>query len=299
MGGAFERNENWGRVCLNAAKTYESGWYSKYSIQINPKHGPYIGSVVDVNSAYQRNIQEQDIVVARIGRDEEDKDMLYFMLHRLEGITSDMVTEFIPTHANRVNIVSQAFTSGVPSKAVAQLASGEEYVQQDWAGTGNALHIKVCSIAENSIDGGAKVIVYLEGQNYVNCNMDMVTTKAPTPSPSLRQSQTLTPTREPTPTETEGGCTDSTLKILLPNGTKRNCEWVATKSSERCLIAGVASHCTNTCGTCIVCTDASRRFQMPFGDIKSCAWVKKNNTNGRCGMNGVAETCRATCGTCS
>ncbi len=295
MGGAFEREEHWGRMCLNAAKTYESGWYSEYNIDIDPELSPYIGSMVDVNSVYQRYIKEGENVVAHI-TNKEDKDMLYAMLHRLEGITSDMVAEYVPTHANRVNIVSQSFAAGVPSKAVAQLASGEEYIQQDWAGTGKALHIKVCSIAEHSSDGGAKVIVYLEGQNFVSCNMEVA--KPPTPSPSLPPSRHLKPTKEPT-TIKKGGCVDSELRILLPNKTKRNCEWVAAKSSERCLVEGVASHCPQTCGTCIECIDASRKFRMNFGEMKSCSWVKKNNTKSRCSMKGVKETCRATCESCS
>jgi len=302
MGNAYEHRQGWGRMCLNAAKTYQSGWYSRYNTDVDPMHSPYLGSLVDVNSVYRGNVKEHDNVVVRIGNT-QDGEALYVMLHRLEGITSDMVEEFIPTHANRVNIVSQSHNEGVPSTAVKQLASGEQFIQKDWAGTGKTLHIKVCSIAKKSEDGGAKVIVYLGRRNFVSCEM-MRDTESPSPSPSATPSLVLSsqPTMKPStqPSAERERCVNSSLKMIFPNGTLRGCAWVMqSKRRDRCLIPGVASHCPVICGTCIECLDSGIKFQMPFKDIKTCAWVKKNNTRGRCAMRGVAETCRATCGTCS
>ncbi len=270
MGDAYEQRMTWGKICLNAAKTYQTGWYSNYHQDVDPTSTDYIGSLVDVNSAYNGRIQEHDHVTVRISSPRE-KETLYFMLHRLEGITSDMVEKFIPTFANKVNIVSQELELGVPSKALSQLGSGEEYIQENWAGTGKALHIKVCSIAERSYEGGAKVIVYLQGSRTVSCNMDLKRT-----------------------------CVDSPLKMIFPNKIARGCDWVAeTKTQDRCEIEGVASHCPLTCGTCIECVDSGKRFEMPFGEIKSCAWVRRTDTKSRCKRKILSKTCRSTCGTCS
>ncbi len=280
MGGAFQHNrQDWGRICLNAAKTYLTQWYSQYHVNIDPTLDPYIGSLVDLNSVYQGNIRKhhQDDLVARIGSNYEES-ILYFMLHRLEGITNDMASEYIPTHANRVNVVNQRFTKGVPSEAVAHLTSGEEYIQKDWAGTDKALHIKVCFIPHKSTEGGAKVIVYLEGENFVDCEMEV--TNPPTANPSMER------------------CVDSPLRMILPNRKRRGCDWVANSIQSRCLVPGVASHCPLTCGTCNECVDSSRRFMMRFGELKSCAWVKRNRTERRCAVEDVARTCHATCGRC-
>ena len=145
---------DWGRMCFNAAKTFYAGWYSDRHVTVKPELGTYKGNLVDVNSAYLGRIKKQDKVVVRLQGTKEET--LFFMLHRLEGITSDMEPEYIPAFANRVNIVSQAF-QGMASKAVAQLASGEEYIQQNWARTGKALHIKVCSLCSLREKGGRAV----------------------------------------------------------------------------------------------------------------------------------------------
>ncbi len=93
MGGAFEHKKDWGRICLNTAKTYLMGWYSEYYVNIDPMLDPYIGRLVNVNSVYRGDTKEdQDDLVVRIGSTGEKT--LYFMLHRLEGITSHMVSEY-------------------------------------------------------------------------------------------------------------------------------------------------------------------------------------------------------------
>ncbi len=285
MGDSYEQRMTWGKICLNAAKTYQTGWYSNYHQDVDPTSTDYIGSLVDVNTAYTGFIQEHDHVTVRISSPRE-KETLYFMLHRLEGITSDMVEKFIPTFANRVNIVSQELEQGVPSKALSQLASGEEYIQENWAGTGKALHIKVCSIAEKFYEGGAKVIVYLQGSRTVNCSMDpKPQTSSPSPSPTVQKGP---------------ACVDSPLKMIFSNKIARGCDWVAeTKTQDRCEIEGVASHCPLTCGTCIECVDSGKRFAMPFGERKSCAWVRRTDTKSRCKRKILSKTCRRTCGTCS
>lgn len=294
MGGEFEVNMQWGRMCFNAAKTYVAGWYSNHHGDVSPDVAPYNGNIVDVNSASLGLIQKQGDVVVRVGGN------LYFMLHRLEGITSDMVQKYHETHANRVNVVSQVAPMGVGSNMVASLASGERYIQHNWAQTGKDLHIKVCSIAEDSRNGGAKVIVYLEGETFTSCDDDISTsppTSAISTFPSSAPSEHVPPTSPPHPT-----CTDSTLKMFIRGRSKRACSWVAAnKTEERCMIPGVASHCPVTCGACIMCVDSGKRFQMKnqAKDIKSCSWVRRTDTASRCKKEGVASACRATCGICN
>ncbi len=295
---------DWGKMCFNAAKTFTTGWYSDHHSDVSPKESPYNGNLVDVNSANQGKINNQDDVVVRV-RTPNDFDNLYFMLHRLEGITGDMFpgttpTNYIQKHANKVNIVSQFYSKGTSSVAVAQLASGEEYIKTNWAKSGKDLHIKVCSIS----DSGAKVITYLEGHTFTSCD-DGPTRLPPTSSPTKSPTPakvTSNPTKAPTPSSPHGGCADSTLKMFIRGGAKKSCSWVATNNTQlRCEIPGVASHCPVTCGTCILCTDSAKRFQLKTAskDIKSCSWVRNAKTKFRCTMEGVASACRETCGTCT
>ncbi len=176
MGGMLEGTHNWGRMCFNAANTFHAGWYSDRQVSVFPETDSYSGDLVDVNSVHLGQINEQEKVVIRVQGTEEDN--LFLMLHRLEGITSDMHSEYIPKYAGRVNIVRQT-SHDASSKTVAQLTSGEEYTQNNWAATGKSIHIKVCSIASRSTDGGAKVIVFLEDEN-ISCDEEstaMIPTK--------------------------------------------------------------------------------------------------------------------------
>ncbi len=284
MGNKFELDRKWGKMCFNAAKTYNAGWYSDHPAYVSPQLSPYNGNIVDVNAAVLGNIKDRDDVVVQV-QTPNNVNNLYFMLNRLEGITSDMLPQAHDTHANRVNIVSQSYPQGVPSDLLASLRSGEEYIQDDWAGTGKALHIKVCSIAATSASGGARVITYIEGETSTSCEVD---NHAPTSA--------LTPSPSPAPT-----CVDSTLKMFIRDGAKKGCAWVAANNTEeRCMIPGVASHCPATCGTCMLCVDSGKRFQMKNEgkNIKSCSWVRRTDTVSRCEKEGVTSACRATCGTC-
>ncbi len=290
---------DWGKMCFNAAKTFTTGWYSDHHGDVSPEEVPYNGNLVDVNSATKGKITNRDDVVVRV-QTPNNFDNLYFMLHRLEGITSEMFpgtnpTNYIQKHANKVNIVSQFYSRGTSSEAVAQLASGEEYVKSNWAQSGKNLHIKVCSIS----DSGARVITYLEGQTFTSCDNDGNQNPSPTKAPTRI---TSTPTKAPTPSSPHGSCADSTLKMFIRGGAKKSCAWVAANQTQlRCEIPGVASHCPVTCGTCILCVDSAKRFQLKTAskEVKSCSWVRNNKTKFRCTMEGVASACRATCGTCN
>ncbi len=273
MGGQFKQDTTWGKMCFNAAKTYTTGWYSDHHTSVSPHLEQYNGNIVDVNAASLGNIKVWDDVVVQV-QTPNNVDNLYFMLNRLEGITSDMMPDFQLKHANRVNIVRQGYSLGVASDLIASLGCGEEFIQQNWAGTGKALHIKVCSIATTSANGGAKVISYLEGETSTSCEED---------------------------NNANPSCTDSTLKMFFRDGAKKGCAWVAANDTEeRCMIPDVASHCPLTCGTCILCVDSGKRFEMKneTKDIKSCSWVRRTDTASRCNKEGVASACRATCGTC-
>lgn len=290
MGGSYIERPSWGRMCFNAAKIFSTGWYSDYHEIINSTESDEVSIVnlVDINSAVNGIISSDDrVVVQVVGK---GHDALYFMLHRLKGITSDMISNKIATHANRVNIVRQASVHGRRSNAVSQLARGDEYIADDWSGTGRSLFIKVCSIAEHSDDGGAKVLVYFDNRkrpprcyDYSNDSQLIITPPAP--------SAELTNT---------GTCQDCPLKMFFSDGTKRSCDWVnddMRQTQDRCNEPGVASHCPLSCGTCVLCGDSGKRFEADH-NIRSCSWVRKKFPQRRCRITGVAETCKATCGKC-
>jgi len=284
MGGMYNSDIHWGKMCFNAAKTWQAGWYSDHHSTVTPTNESYIGNIVDVNSVALGGINANDDVVVKV--QSADELSLYFMLHRLEGITSDMKEEYIDTYADKINIQRWGY-SGISSKAIGHLAIGEEYIQEDWSNTGKALHIKVCSIAKSSTDGGAKVLVYLDGANTITCDGPI---------------RTVAPTMNPTSSQGPRQCQDSTLKIKV-NSVKRTCGWVGKKPEQtqlRCQKPGVASHCQKTCGACMLCRDSGKRFELKETlDYQSCSWVERTSKKSRCMMEGVADTCRRTCGTCS
>lgn len=227
--------------------------------------------------------------------EDENEIDIYFMLHRLEGITSDMKDTYRDTHANRINIVRHQ--NGMASRLIGHLASGEEYIQNDWSSTGQSLHIKVCSISDRYEDGGgAKVLVYLDGLTTTpSCDdgddhYDKVTPLV-TPIPSSTLSQTESPSSH------QDYCEDSILKTKV-NGIPRNCEWVgANKTQERCEKSDMASHCPLTCMEPLFCTaDSGKRFQLKgTSEFQGCDWVGRKLTKQRCQIEGVASTCRETC----
>jgi len=102
-----------------------------------------------------------------------------------------------------------------------------------------------------------------------------------------------------------GGCQDSPLrfKITKNDGRKimRDCAWVSVKAGWRCTFDGVASACSNSCGTCDDCDDSALRFKITKNDgrkiMRDCAWVSVK-AGWRCTFDGVSQACRAACGTC-
>jgi len=296
MGRGFDREDRtFGKMCFNAAKTFNTGWYSDYHRMVNPVKGYRVVDLVDINAVRNGEIRGDQYLIVKVPG-VAGEAVLYFMLHRLEGLTKDMLPEFVDTHANRVNVIRQTFVGGT-SFSEAQLGSGELYTRDNWSGTGKQLRIEVCSIADTSADGGAKVLVYMEGDD-VNCSSSNPPTSTPTSTPTNQPSGI--PSQSPV-----AKCVDSPLKMFFKDGFFRTCSWV-TKADEatrdkRCENEpGLASHCPSACGTCIVCSDSGKRFKTVENkkDIKSCAWVKRKNLKMRCKKEGVTQTCKKTCGIC-
>lgn len=307
MGGEYEMELDWGRMCFNAAKVFTAGWYSDYHFTIAPESMNNAAvNIVDINAPVRGNIKSNDKLVVKVeGTGEET---MYFMLHRLEGITKDMMRDYAYSHANKVNIVKQA-NIGLPSKSVDHLAVGEEFTKFNWSGSGQTLHIKVCSIERSSNVGGAKVVIYLGETNRIDCGKFGDYSNRYVQQDNYDNDDDQDDDKDDDNDEVgiqEGNkadCQDSNLKMLVndsanEDGERKGCNWVAASNTEaRCRKKGVASHCPKTCGTCLICADSRKRFKMKKNDrIISCSLVS-NNTN-RCTKEGVARTCRSTCGTC-
>lgn len=266
-----------------------TGWYSNQHATVTPTKDAYSGNLVDINTVFLGHDQRKDDVVVKV-TDENETD-LFFMLHRLEGITSDMKDEYRDTHANRINIIRHG--NGRPSSLVGHLASGEEYIQDNWSTTGQSLHIKVCSITDYFDDGRAKVLVFLDGTNTPSCN-EVVDDDGGSGSVHYYTFNSATAS---SPSSSHDDCHDSILKVKV-NGNSRNCAWAgANNTQERCEKPGVASHCPLTCMKPSLCkVDSCKRFQLKgFPEFRSCDWVEREMTKQRCQIEGVAGTCRATC----
>jgi len=297
MGGYYNTDVNFGKMCFNAAKTWATGWYSDRHATVNPTSNSYVGSVVDINTVVNNHARNADHVVVKVA--DKDEANLYFMLHRLEGITSDMKEEYIETHANGINIIRHAYT-GMPSSKIGHLVSGDEFVKENWSNTGKDLYIKVCSIAPDSAAGGAKVLVYLNGTRKPSCNDD-ATASSVLAIPAFQISG-FTPNDNEQDDKDESAssssCNDSRLEIKI-NTVLRTCDWVAKKSKPRCKKSGVPSHCPKTCDEVLCNADSTMRFKIIKNNIgfQSCTWVGKTFKKQRCKLdNGhVMKTCRQTC----
>ena len=129
---------NDGQKCFNAAKTYYLGWFSDYHGSSTPASSSFSGTLVGINDATNDEISSGQFVTVKIsGSGETD---LFMMYNRVEGVNKFLYNIYF---RDKVVVVEQNGMGG-QSWVRAVLDEGETYSQSNWAGTGNALKIKVC-----------------------------------------------------------------------------------------------------------------------------------------------------------
>lgn len=154
MNGVFDDDEEyddpscqmggeWGTIydgekCFNAAKTYELGWYSEYNGITNPTSSAFRGSLVGINDVVNDEVSSDQFVAVKIADSGETN--LFMMYNRVEGVNKFLEIQY---YRDKVVVVKQR-KDGRQSWVMAVLDKGDTYTKNNWAGSGNALKIKVC-----------------------------------------------------------------------------------------------------------------------------------------------------------
>jgi len=204
-GGYCAENDEEGKQCFNAPKTYNFGWFSAYHEDITPTTTAYSGELVPTDDVASGTItSSEDYIIKVSGTGETD---LFISYNYATGIISDMAENFRATFGNHVAVISQANYEAM-SDLLSGLGAGDTYTKANWAGTTNSLKITVCSITAGS-PNKAKIIIYVDGVTTASCSS---TTSSPTASPS--KTPTATPSKAPTkaPTTTTSSPTASPSK---------------------------------------------------------------------------------------
>jgi hypothetical protein len=211
-----------GKMCFNAAKNWQIGWYNTNRLLVDPRNGPTTVNMVGI-ADFNNNPQDYPVVIKIETGTSTDQ---FIAFNRAIGINSqndeadDEVT--IVETGNNGEGYSQSFLK-------AHLIQGETYTYANWAGTGQSLIVKAKSINLAMSPAVAQVEICLgscaTGAPTKSPTMaprpptsspTKAPTKAPTKSPTMAprpptSSPTKAPTRSPTlsPTKSPVAATDS------------------------------------------------------------------------------------------
>jgi hypothetical protein len=138
-----------GKICYNAAKSWQIGWYNDRKVMLNPKtalaSNANWGTIVTlVGIADYQNVADIPVVLKL----ETGTDNDYFIaFNRAVGINADNVEA-----DNEVTVIStgQNGEAGSQSYLRATLIVGEQYVISNFGGGGRNCPIKLVSIDKSS-----------------------------------------------------------------------------------------------------------------------------------------------------
>lgn len=169
--------------CFNGAKSWDFGWYSSNSVEIDPQEKNSYFYLIGINDFLNGEASSEHTTVVKIIGDLET---LYMMYNKQEGINSGTAG-----YGDTVTIVHQPgpyeiswFRSG--------LNAGQKYEANNFR-NGKNLVVEVCEMVSGMPDI-AKTIVYLDGFNNISC--DDSTTASPVSFPQV--SPTASPLECPT-----------------------------------------------------------------------------------------------------
>ena len=323
-----------GKMCYNAAKNWQIGWYNDRKLALNPLV-EQSKTVTLVGIADYLNNPNQHPVVVKVETGAANDFFVGF--NRAIGVNSqndegDDVVTVVQVNGNNGEGYSQSFLK-------AKLGfngdiTGSSYTIGNFGGSGETLTISAVSINLATNPATATVQFQLgSGTDSPTVSPTDSPTKAPVPAtPSPTKSPNVSPTASPTKSPV-ATCDDSSSMFLikLNNGkwVRRTCFWVKKRPVMRCTFVGSSEACPSTCGTCgnqgpteaptksptvsptalptkspvdsSICVDSSSTFLIKLNNGKSvqrtCLWVKKRPAR-RCKFVGASESCPSTCGTC-
>ena len=174
-----------GKMCFNAAKNWQIGWYDTHKISINPWNGPSTVDLVGIAN-FDTNPNNLSVVVKIETGTTTDQ---FIGFNRAIGVNSqndeadDEVT--IVETGNNGEGYSQSFLK-------AHLVQGESYEYANWANSGRTLSITATEINLGVEPAVAKVLIALDG-----VPTSAPITKSPTIAP-VTSPPTSSPSKLPT-----------------------------------------------------------------------------------------------------
>jgi hypothetical protein len=212
MGYSYSQNDA-PKMCFNAAKSSDLGWYDDRRLELEPiTEGPNLVKLVGL-SDYASTL-EGHVVILKI--ELAGTTDLYLTYNRATGVNSG-TKEF----QNEVTVVQ----GGMPqtrsrSTNLAGLAAGEIYSAANFESSGSSLIIKFCVLVSEPELDYAYVTVYLDdGTQYSICPGDSPPGPTATPTaPSATPSST--PTTAPTTATPATAAPSATPTTLAPTLTR-------------------------------------------------------------------------------
>jgi len=175
------------QVCFNAPKLWYFNWFPQYHRTVNPKYSSVNTRLVGINDIVTGTANSNDDLIIKIDGGHET---LFVNFNRAKGINAD-----VKGSIDKVVIIRQ--NSGADdSRWIAEMGHGEEWKSPyTFSNSGKHLVVKNCAIfydseTDDSKSDTAKVLVYLEGLNDVECGN--VPPPPPPPSSNFDNSECQT-----------------------------------------------------------------------------------------------------------
>jgi hypothetical protein len=248
-----------GKMCFNAAKNWQIGWYNSNRLLVDPRSGPTTVNMVGI-ADFLNNPQDYPVVIKIETGTATDQ---FIAFNRAIGINSQN-----DEADNEVTIVETGNNGEGYSQSYlkAHLVQGETYIYSNWAGSGQSLVVNAKSINLASSPAVAQIEICLGSCATVaptksptmaprpptsspTAAPTMMPSKSPTMAPRPpTSSPTAAPTRSPTkaPTKSPVAATDSPTASPTTSA-ERVCKQIDWSKDCR-----KTSGCTWSQGLCVV-----------------------------------------------
>ena len=199
-----------GKMCFNAAKSWQLGWYDDKALTLDVATTPsWNGRLVGVAEYQHENIMSSDNVLVKItgGGVVTASETYFIAFNRKTGINQDNVKG-----SDQVTIVKAEADGNGQSYLVATLAQSESYTIIGYTEDFRDLTIQVEAIDIAGLDVPGHAIVTIEVWEEPTSAPTMKPTSDPTkaPSTSPTKAPTESPTRKPTSAPTIKPTSDPT-----------------------------------------------------------------------------------------
>ncbi len=284
------------RMCYNAAKSWQLGWYNDKQAEVTINNAPWFGELVGLTNYATAGSRKVGI---KLQRSSSSSDY-YIQFNHAVGINIDN-----GEYRNEVVIVEQSGEGINPGQSWtrAHLSTGGTYSLSNFDNSGQTLTVTVNSINTDAIAGFASISICLG-----TCSTPPPVSP-PTPPPVAPTPPPVTPTPPPVaptppPTDSPGGCEGAdSVTFFMHNNKRRKCSW--TNISYLCNTDGIQTFCPHTCNACqYKCEDANIPFYLGKRSKKEWTCTQLANLPNRrkrrvCRKWKFKTTCRATCNFCS